>query len=86
MTSNFIVAVLCLALTAPPLLAGERSERQRTADLSALIQEVIALPDWQAGNALVFIISGSGERDAESYDGDPTAAPRLYVEYGAEGG
>lgn len=30
---------------------GEHSERQRTPDLAALIQEVIAQPDWQAGNA-----------------------------------
>ena len=30
---------------------------------------------------MVFIITGSGERTAESYDGDPAAAPRLHVEY-----
>jgi len=59
---------------------GERSERQRMPDLSALIQEVVSLPDWQAGNAVVFIISGSGRRVAESYDGDPQGAPRLYIE------
>lgn len=65
--------------------AGERSEPQQTPDLSVLIHEVIAQPDWQAGNAMVFIITGSGERDAESYDGDSRATPRLYVEYPADG-
>jgi hypothetical protein len=60
---------------------GERSEKQRTPDLSALIQEVIAQEAWQEGNALVFIISGSGERVAESYDGDQQDAPMLYIEY-----
>jgi cyanophycinase len=60
---------------------GERSEKQRTSDLSAIIQEVIAQSDWHEGNALVFIITGSGERCAVSYDGDPAAAPVLYIEY-----
>ena len=63
---------------------GERSVRQRTPILSALIQEVIAQPHWQAGNALVFIISGSGRRVAESYDGDRTGVTLLYVEYEAQ--
>jgi len=60
---------------------GERSEKQRTPNLSSLIQEVVAQPDWQEGNALVFIISGSGKRVATSYDGDQQNAPMLYVEY-----
>ena len=60
---------------------GERSEKQRTPDLSSLIQEVVAQSGWQEGNPLVFIITGSGERVAESYDGDQQNAPMLYVEY-----
>jgi hypothetical protein len=61
---------------------GERSEKQRTPDLSSLIQEVIAQPSWQAGNALVLIISGSGKRVAESYYyGDQQGTPVLYIEY-----
>ena len=57
------------------------SEKQRTADLSPVIQEVIAQPDWQEGNALVLIITGSGQRVAECYDGDPAGAPTLCIEY-----
>ena len=60
---------------------GEGSEKQRTPDLSSLIQEVIAQPGWQEGNALVLIVTGSGKRCAESYDGDKDGAPLLYVEY-----
>jgi hypothetical protein len=62
---------------------GEQSEKQRTPNLSSLIQEVVAQPDWQEGNAPVFIISGSGRRAAESYEGggDQQNAPMLYVEY-----
>ena len=59
---------------------GEQSEKQRTPDLSALIQEVTSQPDWQEGNAMVFIISGSGKRVAESHDGDKNGTPVLYVE------
>ena len=61
---------------------GERSERQRTPDLSALVGEVIAQPEWQEGHALVLIISGSGVRVAESYDyaGALGNMPLLYIE------
>ena len=68
-------------------VVGESSLRQQTPDLSALIQEVVDRPDWHEGNALVLLISGSGERDAWSYDGARRRlerAPRLYIEL-AEG-
>ena len=47
-----------------------------------LIQEVVDPQGWHASNALVLLFSGSGagERDAVSYDGDPTGGPVLYIE------
>jgi hypothetical protein len=36
---------------------------------------------WSSGNALLLINSGSGQRVAESYDGLPSVAPLLHVEY-----
>jgi len=63
-------------------VAYERSEKQRTPDLSSLIQEVVAQPDWSEGNALVLIIAGSGNREAVSFDGRRKGgAPVLYVEH-----
>ena len=62
-------------------MGGERSEKQRTPDLSSLIQEVVDQPDWQKGNSLVLIISGSGRRSAESWDGGWSGTPMLYVEH-----
>ena len=59
---------------------GESSREQQTPDLSALIQEVAARPDWTEGNAVVFVISGSGRRVAVSYDGSRESMPRLYIE------
>ena len=54
---------------------------QRTPDLAAVLQEIVDHPGWAAGNALAILITGSGERVAESYNGLPAAAPLLHVEY-----
>ena len=66
-------------------VANERSVRQRTPDLAALIQEVVDRPDWHEGNALVLLISGSGQRAAWSYGAARQVqrlehAPRLHIE------
>jgi len=65
----------------PWTVPGERSEKQCTPDLSLLIQEVVDQPDWQEGNALVLIISGSGRRNAQSREGAWSGTPMLYVEH-----
>ena len=65
----------------PWSVGDERSEKQRTPDLSSLIQEVVNQPDWKKGNALVFIISGPGRRNAQSWDGGWSGDPMLYVEH-----
>jgi len=62
-------------------VGGERSEKQRTPDLSSLIQEVVDQPDWQKGNSLVLVISGSGRRNAESDYVGWSGDPMLYVEH-----
>jgi hypothetical protein len=46
-----------------------------------VIQEIVDRPGWSAGNALVVIVTGSGKRVAESYNGLPSGAPLLHVEY-----
>ena len=64
----------------PWTIVGERGQQQQTPDLSALIEEIVALPGWREGNALALIIRGSGHRAAVSFDGNPTGAPVLYIE------
>lgn len=54
---------------------------QRTPELMAIVQEIVDRPGWSAGNAIAFVISGSGHRAAESHDGAPSRAPVLEVEY-----
>lgn len=59
---------------------------QRTADLGSILQfGVINRPGWAPGNAIVAILSGTGVRNAFSYDGSPSAAAKLIVTYSAPG-
>ncbi len=65
----------------PWTTVGEAGIDQQTPDLSTIVQEVIDRPGWSANNSMVFIFTGTGERTAESYNGNPTAAPVLHVTY-----
>ncbi len=58
---------------------GESGVDQQTPDISALIQAVIDRPGYALGNPITLIISGTGEREAESWDGNPAAAPELFI-------
>lgn len=60
---------------------GESAAAQRTPDLSAIIGEVVTRPGWSSGNAITLVVAGSGERVAESFNGDAAAAPLLHVEF-----
>jgi hypothetical protein len=57
------------------------NQKHQSPDLSTVVQEVVGRTGWNANNSLVIIITGSGERTAESYNGEPAAAPLLHVEY-----
>ena len=59
----------------------ERGVDQRTPDISSIVQEIVDRENWVSGNSLVTIVTGSGERIAESFEGDSSAAPSLHVEY-----
>ena len=54
---------------------------QRTPDLAVLVQEVIGRPGWVDGGSLVLLVSGSGQRVADSYEGGAALAPVLVIEY-----
>ena len=61
--------------------AGDAGTAQRSPDLSGLVQEVVDRSGWAAGNALAFVVTGSGHRTAVSFDGSATKAALLHVEY-----
>ncbi|MGH7754549.1 MAG: hypothetical protein ACREN5_17220, partial [Gemmatimonadales bacterium] len=57
----------------------------QTPNLSAIIQEIVNRPGWASGNSLVIIVSGSGDRDAKTYENSSTQAALLHVDYGQSG-
>ncbi|MGA1870358.1 MAG: PilC/PilY family type IV pilus protein [bacterium] len=56
-------------------------ECHQTPDLSSIIQEIVGRSGWVNGNSMGFIITGSGQRTGESYDGEPDGAPLLHISY-----
>ena len=60
---------------------GDAGTDQMTPDISPVIQEIVDLGGWLNGNSLVIIITGTGKRVAESYNGVAGAAPLLHLEY-----
>jgi hypothetical protein len=65
----------------PWMTIGEAGLDQQMPDIASVIREIIDRPGWANDNSLAIIITGTGERGAESYDGDPAGAPLLHVEY-----
>ncbi len=60
---------------------GESNAAQTTSDLSALIQEITARPGWRSNNHIVLVVSGSGVRTADSFEGGENNAAVLTVSY-----
>ena len=67
----------------PWTTVGEAGLDQQTPDIASVLQEIVDRPGWSSGNSLVIIIHGTGERVAESVNGDTDGAPLLHVEYSA---
>lgn len=60
---------------------GAAGSAQRTPNLASIIQEIVGRPGWSSGNALAFIVTGTGRRVALPYDGSQADAPLLRIEY-----
>ena len=56
--------------------SGASGSAQQTADLTVLVQEVVSQPGWEEGNAIAFIVGGSGHRTAEAFEFGPRARRR----------
>lgn len=52
---------------------------QQTPNLAAIVQELVNRPGWSSGNAMAFVIQGTGTRTAEAFEG--TTAPRLIIDF-----
>ena len=69
------------AVTWDPIPVWSGVGTHQTPSLATIVQEIVNGSGWAAGQAMVLVLSGTGERTAVSYDGDPLAAPGLHVEY-----
>ena len=70
---------------------GVAGMAQQTADLTAVIQQIVIQDAWNPGNAMALLLTGTSaskaqSRIAEAYDGDNAGAPLLRVTYSTEGG
>ncbi len=68
-----------------PWTVGDATEEQRTPGLKAIIQELVDQPGWQKNNYAAFIISGTGLREAKSFEAGVRVAPALVVEFARDG-
>ena len=66
---------------APWPTVGARGADQRTPNLAPVLQQIVDRPGWSASGALVLVVSGSGTRVAEAFEG--TFAPVLHIEFAA---
>ncbi|MDA0822196.1 MAG: PilC/PilY family type IV pilus protein [Proteobacteria bacterium] len=64
----------------PPAFAAIGQTAEITG-LEVIVQEIVNQAGWNAGNSLAFLISGTGKRVADSYNGNPATAPRLVMTF-----
>ncbi len=57
------------------------NEKKQSPSLITIIQEIVNRPGWISGNAMVLMANGTGERTAESFNGEAAAAPLLVIDY-----
>ena len=62
-------------------VVGQAGDNQRTPNLKNVVQEITNRPGWVAGNAMAFVVSGTGVRVASSYNRNRARAARLVVTY-----
>ncbi len=60
---------------------GLAGTAERTPELKSIVQEIVNRAGFSTSSALSFIITGTGTRTARSYEGVPTQAALLYIEY-----
>jgi hypothetical protein len=60
---------------------GTAGLAQQTPDLSVLLQEIVDRQGWASGQGVALLVTGTGVRQAVSYDTKPATAALLHVEY-----
>jgi hypothetical protein len=67
---------------APPAwnTVGEAGAAQLTSELGGILQQVVNRPGWRRDNAAAFVVSGTGRRTAQAFDGG-LGTPVLVLEF-----
>jgi hypothetical protein len=65
----------------PWVSIGDSASAQISTNFSNVIQEVVSRPGWSSDNHVVLVISGSGVRTADAYEGNAANAAVLTVHY-----
>ena len=60
---------------------GAATPDQRTANIKNIVQSIINRNGWKTGNPVTILMTGTGTREVESFDGDAPKAPLLVIEY-----
>lgn len=60
---------------------GDAGLAQRTSNIAPIIQEIINQPSYSYNNPLAFILSGTGKRVADSFEGGANKAAQLCITY-----
>jgi hypothetical protein len=63
---------------------GEIAPAQRTPNLAGIVQDIVSRPGWASGNAMAFLIRGTGHRTAEAFDKPSSVPASLSITYLAE--
>ena len=61
--------------------AGESTAAQRTPNSPPSCRKSSRVPGWASGNAIVFLISGTGHRTADAFDETGGSPPRLAITF-----
>jgi hypothetical protein len=64
--------------TVPPWTRGEPYE---SVGIEPIVQHLVSAEQWNPGQAMAFIISGTGQRVATAYDGNIHFGPMLKIKY-----
>ncbi|MEE9423733.1 MAG: right-handed parallel beta-helix repeat-containing protein [Methylococcales bacterium] len=65
----------------PWATAGDAGLDQRTPNLASIVQEIVNRPGWTSNNSLAIIVTGTGKREAVSFEANTSAAAVLHIEF-----
>ncbi|MEE9425952.1 MAG: galactose oxidase-like domain-containing protein [Methylococcales bacterium] len=65
----------------PWTASGDAGVDQRTPNLTSIVQEIVNRTNWTNNHSLAIIVTGSGKREATSFEANASAAPVLHLEF-----